>query len=639
MTLIAFAQRTSLSVHLSAVATNCRCEKEDASADRRAKEFVGLAKPIRDYVDTLVHPAAGSDVLTAARHRAFIAPRLFGSFIALAAFPLYIALRGAPSMLEVFVFAWLIIPIMTAYFLARTGLYETAHVLSALALAALGTIVAAATGGIASFATVWLVIVPLEAALSASRRVVAVASALTFGAVGLLLLLDARDLLPVSQSSGPALAALAIISATLYATALALGAQVLMQTVFRLAKDQTERYRLLAANMTDTITRHDKNAAVLFASPAAEPLLGVPAQELVGNGLFERVHVADRPAYLTALGDAAAFGQARTVEFRVRRESAAPTRGVEFIWVEMRCQPHDDQGRREVLAVIRDIAEKKRQDATLENAHSELAQANAARNKSLAVMSHELRTPLNAIIGFSQILSSENQIQIDGARRNGYARLIGESGTHLLSLVNAILDMSKVESGDFEITPEQFAPGPAISGCCDLLAIEVRAAGLDLAMRFDENLPNLVADKRAFKQILINLLSNAVKFTDRGGHITVSARADRGALIVVIEDNGIGVSVEALPRLGDAFYRAPATGDRQREGSGLGLSIVKGLVARHGGQIEIASQAGRGTRVSVRLPLDCRSARPLGAESTGAKRQTTERVVGAASNIRVKKSA
>ncbi len=237
------------------------------------------------------------------------------------------------------------------------------------------------------------------------------------------------------------------------------------------------------------------------------------------------------------------------------------------------------------------------------------------------------------------MLSNEHQIQLDSARRNDYARLIGEAGTHLLSLVNAILDMSKVESGEFEIAPESLAPAPLISGCCDLLALEVRAAGLDLATRVDENLPTLIADKRAFKQILINLLSNAVKFTDRGGHITVSARADSGALVVVIEDNGIGVSAEALLRAGDPFFQARATHARPREGSGLGLSIVKGLIALHGGQFEITSHFGKGTRVRVRLPLDCRNARPLGAESKGAERQLTERVIGAASNIRVKKSA
>jgi cell cycle sensor histidine kinase DivJ len=150
---------------------------------------LGLLKPIRDYVDALVHPSALNDALTASRHRAFIAPRLIGSVVALAAFPLYIVARGVPSSLEVIVFAWLVLPILTAYYLSRTGQYESAHLLSSLALTGLVTAVAAETGGIASFAAIWLVVVPLEAALSASRRVVALASTFALVAAGLLHLL------------------------------------------------------------------------------------------------------------------------------------------------------------------------------------------------------------------------------------------------------------------------------------------------------------------------------------------------------------------------------------------------------------------------------------------------------------------
>src|SRR4051812_5200566 len=130
---------------------------------------VGLLKPIRDYVDTLVHPSARRDALTAARHRAFIAPRLLGSIAALAALPIYIALRGAPGPLEVLVFAWLVLPMLTAYYLSRTGRYESAHVLSSLALTGLVTAVAAETGGVGSLPPVWVVVGPLGGALSGSR--------------------------------------------------------------------------------------------------------------------------------------------------------------------------------------------------------------------------------------------------------------------------------------------------------------------------------------------------------------------------------------------------------------------------------------------------------------------------------------
>jgi cell cycle sensor histidine kinase DivJ len=168
---------------------------------------VGLFAPIRNYVETLVHPSARQDALTAARHRAFIAPRLLGSIVALGSFPVYLLARGAPSAIELLVFAWLVAPILIAYFLSRTGQYESAHVLSSLALTGLVTAVAVSTGGITSFAAIWLVVVPLEAALSASRRVVATASTFALSAVGFLLVLDTQNLLPPVSPSAQAVGA------------------------------------------------------------------------------------------------------------------------------------------------------------------------------------------------------------------------------------------------------------------------------------------------------------------------------------------------------------------------------------------------------------------------------------------------
>src|SRR5512146_3353050 len=139
---------------------------------------------------------ARHDALTAARHRAFIAPRLLGSLAALASFPVYLAFRGVPSALEVGVFAWLVVPILIAYFLSRTGRYESAHGMSSLSLTGLVAVVAWFTGGIASFAAIWLVVVPLEAALSASRRVVALASTIALAAAGLLMTLSIAQVLP-----------------------------------------------------------------------------------------------------------------------------------------------------------------------------------------------------------------------------------------------------------------------------------------------------------------------------------------------------------------------------------------------------------------------------------------------------------
>ena len=601
--------------------------------------------PVWNYVDAFVHPEAQHDALTAARHRAFIAPRLLGSFAALASFPVYVVFRGVPSALEVGVFGWLVAPILIAYFLSRTGRYESAHVLSSLSLTGLVAVVAWRTGGIGSFAAIWLVVVPLEAALSASRRVVALASTFALAAAGLLLVLSGSDMLPPSTTGVTghgALAALGIISAALYATGLALGAESLARTSFRLLYAEEDRYRLLARNITDVITRHGRNGAVLFVSPAAELLFGVRSCELSGHGLFDRVHVADRPAYLTALSDAAVLGEGRSVEFRIRRGGDTEPHAGHFVWVEMRCRSLDrathaqNTGECEVVAVLRDVSDRKVQDRAIKIARSESERANAAKSRFLATMSHELRTPLNAIIGFSEMLTNDSLV-VDPARKLEYAKVINDSGRHLLSVVNGILDMSKMETGNFEITPEPFVPAQAIGSCCDLLALKARDAGVELKTRIAADLPEIVADRRALDQILINLISNAIKFTPRGGRVTVSALCDGPKFAVTVEDTGVGIGEDDLPRLGEAFFQARASYDRRHDGSGLGLSIVKGLVGLHNGDIDIRSRLGEGTRVTVRLPIDCEGGR-LAADPI---KFVIERVgdVVVAAKVLVKKSA
>lgn len=572
---------------------------------------------IRDCLDALLHPSARYDALMRARHRAFMAPRLLGSLAAFAAFPVYLAMRGAPSAVEVAAFAWLIAPIMLAWFLSRTGRYEGAHVLSSLALAGLIMAVAVTTGGIQSFAAVWLVVVPLEAALSASRRVATFASLLALSCAGMLILISQLGWLPVEEPSAAergVLMALGVASATLYAAGLAFGAESLARTSVALLSREEERYRLLARNMSDVISRHQRNGAVQFISPAVEAMLGVQVAQLLGHGLFDRVHVADRPAYLTALSDAAR-GDVASVEFRLRREPVGSERGeADFIWVEMRCRPLDlDLGRQdtdrdssreaEVVAVMRDVTDRKLFEQALDQARSAAEAADAAKTRFLATMSHELRTPLNAIIGFSEMIAQEQSLMLGAAQRKEYAQLINDSGQHLLSVVNGILDMSKMESGNFEIASEPFAPRASLLHCCNLLALKARENGIDLITDAPQDLPVMTSDPRAFKQIVLNLVANAIKFTERGGQVCVSAAVSGSQLTLRVSDTGVGIAPDDLKRIGAPFFQAGRTYQRRHEGTGLGLSIVKSLVALHLGELTVQSRLGEGTAVTVKLPL------------------------------------
>ena len=219
---------------------------------------------------------------------------------------------------------------------------------------------------------------------------------------------------------------------------LAFAAGLLARTSLALLNGEEDRYRLLACNMGDVISCHRRDGAVQFISPTAETLLGTPPGSLMDHGLFDRVHVADRPAYLTALSDAARGGELRSVEFRIKRDTPREQHQSVFVWVELRCRPLDraDVGATasdaEVVAVMRDVTDRKIQEQALAAARTATEQADAAKNRFLATMSHELRTPLNAIIGFSEMIAQEDVLMVDAARRKEYAQLINDSGQHLL---------------------------------------------------------------------------------------------------------------------------------------------------------------------------------------------------------------
>ena len=195
---------------------------------------------------------------------------------------------------------------------------------------------------------------------------------------------------------------------------------------------------------------------------------------------------------------------------------------------------------------MRDVTDRKVQEQALELARTAAEQADASKTRFLATMSHELRTPLNAIIGFSEMIVQEEALMLDAARRKEYAQLINDSGQHLLSVVNGILDMSKMETGNFEISPEPFAPRAALLHCCNLLALKARDNGVDLITRAPEDLPVMNGDPRAFKQIALNLVANAIKFTERGGSVTVSAAVEGSRLMLRVTDTGVGIAADDL---------------------------------------------------------------------------------------------
>ena len=339
----------------------------------------------------------------------------------------------------------------------------------------------------------------------------------------------------------------------------------------------------------------NRAGAVTFVDPCVREKMRLTRRDLSGRGFFERLALVDRPALIKALGNAVQSGatQILRVQFHLRDEESPRACFITPIYVplDLRLQAI---GADEILVLARLV------ETTQENdAHEQ-----AWKERLIAHVSHELRTPLNAIIGFSNLLT--HSAAQDEAQRQDYAQIIQTSSQHLLDLVNALLDMSQMQTGNFPVAPESFAFDTLVDECCDMMKLKADEAHLTLCRQVQRDATIMMADRRACKQILINLLSNAIKFTPAGGTITVHAQQSGSDLLLAVRDTGVGIAAEDLPHLGDPFFQVQTQEPRTQEGAGLGLSLVKGLVGLQGGTLVIESALAQGTCVTIRLPMDCR---------------------------------
>jgi len=239
----------------------------------------------------------------------------------------------------------------------------------------------------------------------------------------------------------------------------------------------------------------------------------------------------------------------------------------------------------------------------MRTARDEAERANRAKTAFLVTMSHELRTPLNAVIGFSEIMKGELLGPVGRPEYREYSRDIHESGQHLLSLINDLLDLAKIESGKDDLVEEWIDVPSLIRSTASLARGRAARAGVEIEISFDDELPMLRADERKLKQILTNLLINAVKFTENGGSISVKcwARSESGFVIQVV-DTGIGIAPEDIHLALSQFGQIDNQLSRKNKGTGLGLPLAKAITEQHGGSLDLQSEPGKGTTVTVRLP-------------------------------------
>ncbi|RAK65436.1 sensor histidine kinase [Phenylobacterium kunshanense] len=443
------------------------------------------------------------------------------------------------------------------------------------------------TGGVTGPLAAWCLAPAAAATVFRRRELLALGAAASVAAAAV----SAMDtaLLPLPQADpqlAPWLSLLALATIALGLAAGLVGFQGTSQRDVRRRErvDQVlellERQPLLLASL-------DRGGRVLAAAGAT--IGGYSPHDLEGRSLGHLVPEAELPALAGALALAARQGRASVY---------VAQGGDPDGWLEVTLRA-GDEGR--IVAAVRDAREQFVREKRLEAERVTAEQQNAGKSRFLANMSHELRTPLNAIMGFSDIMRQRLFGPL-GDRYAEYAELIHESGTHLLELINDVLDMSKIEAERFELTIETFDARDAVTSVLRLMRGQAERSGVALRGVLPIAPLPVDADRRAVKQIAINLISNALKFTPRGGSVTVTVQGHGDTLELIVADTGVGIAQDDLDRLGRPFEQA-GDAEQRAAGSGLGLSLVRAFARLHGGEMTVESAMGEGTTVGVRLPV------------------------------------
>jgi PAS domain S-box-containing protein len=371
--------------------------------------------------------------------------------------------------------------------------------------------------------------------------------------------------------------------------------------VLRDAKLVESQFRDLLESTPDAIIMANQTGRIVLANSQAETLFGYDRGEMLGTlveillpSRYRGGHVGHRSGY---------FGQPRTRSMGAGLELYGLRKDGSEFPVEISLSPLKTDGGTLVMSAIRDITYRKGIESALQEKNVELERANQAKDRFLASMSHELRTPLNGIIGFAEFLSDGKPGPLNDKQKE-YLGDILNSGRHLLHLINDMLDLVKIQAGRVDLTLEHFPIRDAINEVCTGVHPLAVSKGIELTVNVDDGIEFVTLDQQRFKQILYNLLSNALKFTDENGHVAVDvASIDAGRFRLVVSDDGIGIRGEDIGRLFTEFEQLDTGTARRFGGTGLGLALTRKLVDLHGGEINVESEFGKGSRFAVVLPV------------------------------------
>jgi PAS domain S-box-containing protein len=367
----------------------------------------------------------------------------------------------------------------------------------------------------------------------------------------------------------------------------------------REARESERRYRLLAESSFDMIVRFDpRNQRRTYISPACRRLYGYEPEEAMAMSAVDIIHPDDLPGVREALSRLEQ-DNVGPIAYRGRRKDGT------YIWVEasLTRSTNPETGIVEVVSVVRDVSERVRYEAALRQAKEQADGANLAKSEFLGMMSHELRTPLNAIIGFTELMKEEVMGPISNAQYRSYIADIHFSSTHLLNLINDILDVTKAEAGKLELQEDVFDLREVIEAVVRISGPPLEKAGLAVGIDLPADLPLLRADERKTRQVFFNLIGNAIKFTPAGGRIDIGGAFDeRCGTTATVKDTGIGIAPENLARVLEPFVQIGGPLSRQHAGTGLGLPAAKRIMELHQGTLGLRSILGAGTEATVIFP-------------------------------------